>query len=106
MKLQEIKQEKPKVAEINLEKQTMRWLFAQEELKKLAEEASKNGILTHETLDDFGRVKKVLANVRSDLISSQKALASSREKSEEQEELLKKQLIELEEQKASVMRRI
>lgn len=80
MKLQEIKQEKPKVAEINLEKQTMRWLFAQEELKKLAEEASKNGILTHETSDDFGRVKKVLANVRSELISSQKALASSREK--------------------------
>lgn len=95
--------EKLKVAEEKLEKQTMEWLLAQEELKKLAEEASRHAGETNETLEDYRRVKKLLADVRSELVSSQKSLASSRQKMEEQEKLLETQWGELEEHKGSVM---
>lgn len=48
-------------------------------------------------------MKKVLADVRSELVSSQRALTSSREKMEEQKNLLEERLQELEEQRRSVM---
>ncbi|EXB40155.1 hypothetical protein L484_004505 [Morus notabilis] len=101
--LRKLEEEKLKVAKSNLEKQTMEWLEAQEELKKLAEEASKHVGETYETVEDFRRVKKLLSDVRFELVSSQKALTSSRQKTEEQDKLLGKQLAELEEQKISVM---
>ncbi|KAF4365324.1 hypothetical protein F8388_017890 [Cannabis sativa] len=103
MALREIEEEKLKVAESNLEKKTMEWLQAKGELKKLAEKASKHVEETNETLDDFRRVKKLLVDVRSELVFSQKALASSRKKMEEQDQVLGKQMEELEEQKRSVM---
>ncbi|KAE9460275.1 hypothetical protein C3L33_07822, partial [Rhododendron williamsianum] len=101
--LQKLDEKKLEVAEANLGKQTMAWLLAQEELKKLAEVASKHSEEAIETMEDFGRVNKLLANVRSELVSSQKALESSRTKMEDQEQLLQKQLIELEELKRSVI---
>ncbi|KAL8116024.1 protein involved in starch initiation 1 [Apium graveolens] len=102
LNLRKVEKERLEVAETNLEKQTTAWLLAQEELKKLAYEASKNGREANETLADFVNVKKLLANVRSELVSTQKALSSSREKRNEQQQLLEKQLIELEEQRSNV----
>ncbi|KAA8525482.1 hypothetical protein F0562_007337 [Nyssa sinensis] len=101
--LRKVEEGKLKVAEANLEKRTMEWLLAQEEVKKLADEASKHAGEANETLEDLRRVKKLLSDVRSELVLSQKALASSRRKMEDQEQLLEKQLIELEEQKRSVV---
>ncbi|KAF8393166.1 hypothetical protein HHK36_021407 [Tetracentron sinense] len=101
--LRKLEEEKLKLAETKLEKRTVDWLSAQEELKTLAEEASKRMGETNETLEDFRRVKKLLADVRSELVSSQKSLASSRLKMEDQEHQLEKQLAELEEQKFIVM---
>ncbi|GFZ08343.1 myosin heavy chain-related protein [Actinidia rufa] len=100
--MRELEKEKLKVAEANLEKKTMEWLIAKDELKKLAEEASRHTAEANETLEDFKRVKKLLADVRSELVASQKALASSRQRMEDQKHLLEKQLIELEEQRRSV----
>ncbi|KAF5456746.1 hypothetical protein F2P56_026192, partial [Juglans regia] len=101
--LKKLEEEKLKAAEANLEKRTMEWLLAQEELNKVAEKASKHARETDETLEDFRRVKKLLGDVRSELVSSQKSLASSRQKMEEQEVQLEKQLTELEERKKNVM---
>ncbi|KAJ7958787.1 Myosin heavy chain-related protein [Quillaja saponaria] len=98
-----LEEEKLKIAEANLEKQTMEWLVAQEELKKLAEEASKQAVEIDENLGDFRRVKKILNAVRSELISSQKYLASSRQKMEQQEQLYEQQMVELEEHKENIM---
>ncbi|KAK6119545.1 hypothetical protein DH2020_046712 [Rehmannia glutinosa] len=100
--LQKSDSEKLKAAETNLEKQTMDWLVVQEELKKLAV-TSKHVGEANETLEEFGRVRKLLSDVRSELVSSQKALASSRQKMEGQDQLLEKQLTELEELRGSVM---
>ncbi|KAK2991911.1 hypothetical protein RJ640_014107 [Escallonia rubra] len=96
-------EEKLKVSEANLQKQTMSWLLAQEELKKLAEDASKHMGEANETLEDFKRVKKLLADVKSELVSFQKALLSSRQKMKNQEKLLDDQLVELEKDKRGVM---
>uniref|UniRef100_A0A2P2L661 Protein kinase n=1 Tax=Rhizophora mucronata TaxID=61149 RepID=A0A2P2L661_RHIMU len=101
--LRTLEEEKLKVAEANLQKKTMEWLLTQEGLKELAEEASKIMGGTDEALEDFRRVKQLLADVRSELVSAQKSLASSRKGLEEQELLLEKQLVELEEQKKSIM---
>lgn len=100
--LRKVEEEKLKVVEANLEKRTMEWLLSQDALKKLAEEASRRMEETNVTLEDFRRVKKLLSDVRSKLVSSQKSLASSRKQMEEQEHLLEKQLVELEEQKKSL----
>lgn len=102
LNLRKVEKQRLEVAEANLEKQTTAWLLAQEELKKLAYEASKNGREANETVADFVKVKKLLANVRSELVLTQKALSSSREKRNEQQQLLEKQLIELEEQRTNV----
>ncbi|KAF5748172.1 golgin subfamily A member 6-like protein 1 [Tripterygium wilfordii] len=100
--VRKLKEEKLKATELNLEKQATEWLLAQEELKKLAGKASKNVEETNGTLEDFRRVKTLLADVRSELISSQQSLELSRIQIEEQDLLLQKQLEELEEQKKSV----
>lgn len=101
--LRKFEEEKLKVVESNLEDRTREWLLIQEGLNKLAKEASKQVRDTNEALEDFGRVYKLLEDVRSELISSQKSLAFSRKQMEEQEQLLKTQLAELEEQRKSVM---
>ncbi|XAR69389.1 hypothetical protein NMG60_11000942 [Bertholletia excelsa] len=101
--LQECEREKLKVAEAGLEKKTTEWFLAQEELKRLEDEASKYKEEANKTLEDFRRVKKLLSDVRSELVLSQNALASSRQKVEDQELLLQKQLGEIEVQKQSVM---
>lgn len=103
MIMQKTEEEKLRAVEAKLEKQTVDWLVAQEDLKKLAKEASKYTGEANETLEDFRRVKKLLADVRSELVLSQKALSSSRQKMEDQQKLLEKQLIELEEQRRSVL---
>nr|GMC49466.1 early endosome antigen 1-like [Ipomoea batatas] len=101
--MQKTKEDKLKVAEANLEKQTIKWLVAQEELKKLAEATSKHSGEGNETFEDFKRVRTFLADVRSELLSSRQALASSRQKMKDQERLLEEQLKELDEQRRSVM---
>lgn len=100
--LRKVEEEKLKVVEANLEKRTMEWLLSQDALKKLAEEASRRMKQTNVTLEDFRRVKKLLSDVRSKLVSSQKSLASSRKQMEQKEHLLEKQHVELEEQKKSL----
>ncbi|XP_065849403.1 MAR-binding filament-like protein 1 [Euphorbia lathyris] len=98
-----LEEEKLKVAEAKLEKQAMEWLIAQGELKKISDKASKQIVETKETVHDFRKVKKLLIAVRTELVSSQKSLASSRNRMEEQDKQLKKQLGELEEERKSVM---
>ncbi|XP_019447551.1 PREDICTED: golgin subfamily A member 6-like protein 22 isoform X2 [Lupinus angustifolius] len=98
-----LEEEKMKDAEGMLEKQVMEWLLAQEELKRLRDDASRHTHESNETLEDFGRVKALLNDVRSELVSSQQSLASSRNRIEEQERLLEEQLAELVEQRESVM---
>ncbi|XWS17825.1 hypothetical protein CRYUN_Cryun33cG0101300 [Craigia yunnanensis] len=100
--LRKLEEEKLKAAEAKLQQQTMEWLLAQEELKKLAEEASGHIGEANETFEDFRSVKQLFSDVRSELVSSQKSLASSRQQMEQQEQLLEKQLEELEEQKRNV----
>ncbi|XP_075522393.1 protein involved in starch initiation 1 [Primulina tabacum] len=94
--------EKLKVAEAKLEKQTMYWVIAQEELKRLEDEKAQHAIEANETREEFERVRKLLSDVRSELVSSQNAFSLSREKMEGQEQLLEKQLAELEEQRGAV----
>ncbi|XWS26212.1 hypothetical protein CRYUN_Cryun26dG0011900 [Craigia yunnanensis] len=100
--LRKLEEEKLKASEAKLQQQTLEWLLAQEELKKLAEQASRLMGEANETFEDFRRVKQLLSDVKSELVSSQKSLASSRQQMEQQEQLLEKQLEELEEQKRSV----
>ncbi|XP_021848731.1 uncharacterized protein [Spinacia oleracea] len=100
---QQLEGEKLKAAETKLEKQTMEWLQAQEDLKKLGEEASKHVDESKETMKDFRRVKRLLADVRSELVSSQKSWVTSRQKMEEQELVLEKQRLELEEQQETIV---
>ncbi|CAN4076904.1 unnamed protein product [Withania somnifera] len=101
--MQKTEEEKLKVSKSVLEKQTMDWLIVQKEMKKLEEQTSKYGGEANRSLEDFRRMKKLLADVRSELVSSQSALTSSREKMEEQKNLLEERLQELEEQKRCVM---
>ncbi|KNA23668.1 hypothetical protein SOVF_022870 [Spinacia oleracea] len=100
---QQLKGEKLKAAETKLEKQTMEWLQAQEDLKKLGEEASKHVDESKETMKDFWRVKRLLANVRSELVSSQKSWVTSKQKMEEQELVLEKQQRELDDQHETIV---
>ncbi|XP_044414887.1 early endosome antigen 1-like [Triticum aestivum] len=96
-------EEKLKVAEQELEKQSLGWLAAQQELKELAQLAFKdtddiNGIIT-----DFKRVRSLLDAVRSELISSKDAFASSRRQIEDQAVQLQEQVQELEDQRVLLM---
>ena len=77
----------------------MRWLSAQEELKAPVEQASEkiNGL--EETSEDFKRVRAVLSNVRSELVSSQQSLASFWKKMEDQELFTENKVAELQDQK-------
>ncbi|XP_022982130.1 myosin-9-like [Cucurbita maxima] len=99
IKLHKLEEEKLEVAEKNLEKRTTEWLLEREELKKLRNEESAKAIERNETMNDFNRMKKLLTDVKRELVSSQKSLVSSRKKTEEQEGLLEKKMAELEEQK-------
>ncbi|KAK1407874.1 hypothetical protein QVD17_39501 [Tagetes erecta] len=101
-KLLEIEQEKLKVVEGNLEKHTMDWFLAQEEMKNLVEEASKHTVEGIENLQEYARVKKLLGHVRLELVSSQKSLTSSRTKMEDQQEVLVKKLLELKQHRESL----
>ncbi|XP_054788398.1 uncharacterized protein LOC129294226 [Prosopis cineraria] len=96
-------EEKLKAAEASLEKQAREWLLAQEELKKLGEEAAIRVQESNGTVEDFKRVKLLLDAVRSELVSSQESLASSRKKMEEQEQLLAQQLAEHADQRESLI---
>ncbi|XP_057522410.1 uncharacterized protein LOC130802416 [Amaranthus tricolor] len=100
---QQLESENLKAAETKLEKQTTEWLLAQEELKKLGADLSKRIGESKETMQDFRRVKRLLSDVRSELVSSQKSLFTSRKKMEEQEMVLEKQMLELEEQKETIV---
>ncbi|CAN6918726.1 unnamed protein product, partial [Brassica oleracea] len=97
------RKEKLRETEANLKKQTEEWLVAQEEVSKFQEETVKRLGKANETMEDFKRVKKLLTDVRFELISSREALLSSREQMGEKEVLLEKQLEELEEQRRSVL---
>ncbi|KAI3890998.1 hypothetical protein MKW98_007303 [Papaver atlanticum] len=99
MKMRELERGRLKLAEEHLQKRTLEWLSANEELKYLAENAHRNLAEANETFEDFKRVKKLLVNVKSELVSSQKSLASSRKKMEEQGNQLENQLVELKKQK-------
>ncbi|KAL1210367.1 hypothetical protein V5N11_006698 [Cardamine amara subsp. amara] len=98
-----LEQEKLKETEANLKKQTEEWLIAQDEVNKLKEETVRRLGEANETMEDFRKVKKLLTDVRFQLVSSREALVYSREKMEEKELLLEEQLEELEEQRKSVL---
>ncbi|KAF8034984.1 hypothetical protein BT93_C1113 [Corymbia citriodora subsp. variegata] len=102
MTLKKAEEDKLKFMETTLEERTREWLLAQEDLKKLSDEASKHAAESNETLEDFRRVKRLLGDVWAELISSQQSLVSSRQKIEEKEKLLEKQITELVEQKESI----
>ncbi|KAL9376221.1 hypothetical protein Peur_030341 [Populus x canadensis] len=70
---------------------------------EVAEATSKQVGETNKALEDLRRVNKLLADVRSELISSQKSLTFSRKQMEEQEQILKGQLPELEERRKRIM---
>ncbi|KAL8244512.1 hypothetical protein R6Q59_010770 [Mikania micrantha] len=100
--LLEFEEEKVKVLEGNLEKQTMDWLLALKEMKNFADEASKHTNEADENLQEFTRVKKLLADVRLELVSSQGSITSSRKKMEDEQEVLEKKLLELEQHRESL----
>ncbi|KAJ4868547.1 Myosin heavy chain-related protein [Raphanus sativus] len=95
--------EKLRETEASLRKQTEEWLVAQVEVSKLQEVTVKRLGEANETMEDFRRVKKLLTDVRFELVSSREALLSSRAQMGEKELLLEKQLEELEGQRRSVL---
>ncbi|KAM0932802.1 hypothetical protein DsansV1_C40g0237071 [Dioscorea sansibarensis] len=99
LQLKNKEEENLKSMESILEKQTIKWLSAQKELEELKIQASKNMNDVKVTSEYFERVQVLLANVRSELISSQESLAISRRKLEDQAQQLESQLMELSEQK-------
>uniref|UniRef100_A0ACD5Z6K3 Uncharacterized protein n=1 Tax=Avena sativa TaxID=4498 RepID=A0ACD5Z6K3_AVESA len=101
--LRKANEEKLKVAEQELEKQNLGWLAAQQELKELAQLASKDTDDIKGTITDFKRVRSLLDAVRSELISSKDAFASSRRQIEDQAVQLQKQVQELKDQRALLM---
>lgn len=103
LQLQEVERERVKIIEAALEKQTMEWLLAQEEVKSLAAQLSMQMKDAKEASEDFKRVKALLSDLRSELISSQKTFASSQKKMEDRALLLEKEVAELQEQKLLVM---
>ncbi|XP_008795863.1 trichoplein keratin filament-binding protein isoform X2 [Phoenix dactylifera] len=103
LKMRKADEERTKVLEATLEKQTVEWLKAQKELKELTEQASQNINDMEESFEEFQRVRSLLAAVRSELISSQEFLASSRRKMEDQAFQFEKQVAEINEQKFLVM---
>lgn len=96
-------EEKLITAENNLSNRAMEYLVAHEKVNKIAVETSRNFKEINETLAGFGTVKRLLADVRSELVVSQQALSWSREHMKSQELLVEGQLAELDDQKASMM---
>ncbi|KAJ4913696.1 Myosin heavy chain-related protein [Raphanus sativus] len=77
--------EKLRETEASLRKQTEEWLVAQVEVSKLQEVTVKRLGEANETMEDFRRVKKLLTDVRFELVSSREALLSSRAQMGEKE---------------------
>ena len=98
--LRKANEEKLKVAEQELEKQNLGWIAAQQELKELAQMASKDKDNIKDTIDDFKRVRSLLDAVRSELMASKEAFTFSRRQIEDQAAQLSKQVQELTDQKA------
>ena len=71
-------EEKLKVAEQELEKQNLGWIAAQQELKDLAQMASKDKDNIKDTIDDFKRVRSLMDAVHSELMASKEAFTFSR----------------------------
>lgn len=103
MAAKRLEQEKLRETEANLKKQTEEWLVAQDEVSKLQEKTVKRLGEANETMEDFRRVKKLLTDVRFELVSSREALLSFRAQMGEKELLLEKKLEELDEQRRSVL---
>lgn len=101
--MKKLEQEKLRETEANLRKQTEEWLIAQDEVNKLKGETMKRLGEANETVEDFRTVKKLLSDVRFELVSCREALVYSREQMKEKELLLEEQLEELEEQRKSVL---
>ncbi|KAK1616465.1 hypothetical protein QYE76_021982 [Lolium multiflorum] len=101
--LRKSNEEKLKVAEQELEKQNLGWLAAQQELKELAQLASKDTDDIKGTITDFKRVRSLLDAVRAELISSKEAFTSSRRQIEDQAVQLQKQVQELKDQRVLLM---
>jgi chromosome segregation ATPase len=101
--LRKANEEKLNVAEQELEKQNLGWLAAQQELKELAQLASKDTDDLKGTITDFKRVRSLLDSVRAELISSKEAFASSRRQIEDQAVQLQKQVQELKDQRVLLM---
>ncbi|ONK70339.1 uncharacterized protein A4U43_C05F32710 [Asparagus officinalis] len=99
LQLIEMERERLKITEEDLKKQTVEWLSAQEELKELAAQASKQMNAAKETSEDFQRVRALLSDLQSELILSQKAFSSSQKKMEDRALLLEKEVAELHDQK-------
>lgn len=102
LKMRKAEEKRIKILEATLEKQTVEWLQARDELKELTEQASQR-MNDMESSEDFQRVRSLLTAVRSELISSQEALASSRRGMEDQLSQFEKQVAGLHEQKLLVI---
>ncbi|CAN8326927.1 unnamed protein product [Cochlearia groenlandica] len=103
MAVKNLEQEKLRETEAKLKKQTEEWLIAQDEVNKLKDVTVNRLGEASETMKDFRRVRKLLTDVRFELVSSREALVFSRERMEEKELRLVKQLEELEEQRQSLL---
>ncbi|CAA6672565.1 unnamed protein product [Spirodela intermedia] len=102
LQLKKVEEGKLRVAESRLEKQGLEWLLTQKALKELAVQASQNINGAKEAREDFRRVSALLSDVKSELISSRKSLASSRKILVAQVHQLEKKKAELQEESLSV----
>jgi hypothetical protein len=97
--LRKANEEKLKFAEQELKKQNLGWIAAQQELKELAQMASKDKDNIRDTINDFKRVRSLLDLVRSELIASKEAFTFSRQQIEDQATQLNKQMLGLTDQR-------
>ncbi|KAK3152331.1 hypothetical protein QOZ80_2BG0157490 [Eleusine coracana subsp. coracana] len=97
--LRKADEEKLKLAEQELTKQNLGWIAAQQELKELAQMASKDKDNIRDTIDDFKRVRSLLDVVRSELLASKEAFTFSCQQIEDQAMQLNKQMQELTDQR-------
>ncbi|XP_058112123.1 uncharacterized protein LOC131255432 [Magnolia sinica] len=103
VQLRKDEEERMKVMEANLEKRTVEWLMAREVLSKLEVETSKHLTETKDNMEGLKTIRKLLIDVRSELVSAQKSLTSFRRKMEDQELLVERQLAEVNELKLVMM---
>ncbi|XP_078430750.1 protein involved in starch initiation 1-like [Wolffia australiana] len=98
LELQKNEEEKLRLAEAKLEKMSTQWLLSQTALKQLAEEAAINSNGIKEATADFTRVCSLLSDVKCELISSQRSIASSRISLQLQSRRLEEKRAELDEE--------